>query len=80
MSNDTDRLLLDAMNVEAFLHKLAMMNVEAQHRLALYRLRQQADQARAPAGEPRGDTKTQGAAVPAAQHDPKSAAGAEPGK
>ena len=80
MSNETDRLRPGAMNVEAFLHKLAMMNVEARHRLALYRLRQQAEQARAPAGEPRGDTKPPAAAVPAAQHDPKPAPGAEPGK
>ncbi len=80
MSNESDRLLLEAMNVELFLRKLAMLNVEAQHRLALYRLHQQGDQSRAPAGNSGGETKSAAAAAPAGDHDPKPAASAEPGK
>ena len=52
MSNETDRLLLDAMNVELFLRKLAMLNVEAQHRLALHRSHEKADRSRATADMP----------------------------
>ncbi len=79
MSDEIDRLLLDVMNVEAFLHKLAMMNVEARHRLALYRLHQKSDPSRAPAGNPGGEAKSEGAAASAVR-DPKPAASDEPGK
>ena len=80
MSSDTDRLLLDAMNVEAFLRKLAMINLEAQHRLALYRLQQKADPARASAADPRDGANTEGAAARVGDRDPKSPASGEPGK
>jgi hypothetical protein len=57
MSNASDRLLLEATNVELFLRKLAMLNVEARHRLARYRLYQQGDRSRAPAGNSGGEAK-----------------------
>jgi hypothetical protein len=57
MSNASDRLLLEATNVELFLRKLAMLNVEARHRLARCRLYQQGDRSRAPAGNSGGEAK-----------------------
>jgi hypothetical protein len=78
MSNETDRLLLDAMNVELFPRKLAMLNVEAQHRLALHRSHEKADRSRAPTDDPRDETK--GAAASVSAGDPKPAASAEPGR
>jgi len=80
VSNETDRLLVDAMNVKLFLRKLAMQNIGAQHRLALYRLHEQADRSRAPAGNPRDETKAAGAGARVSDADPKQAVRAEPGK
>jgi hypothetical protein len=78
VSSETDRLLLDAMNVEALLRKLAMLNVEAQHRLALHRSREKAGPA--PAGNPRDEPKAAGAAARVRDGDPKPAASAEPSR
>jgi len=80
MSNETDRLVLDAMNVQLFLRKLEMLNLEAQHRLALYRLHQKAEQSRAPAGSSPGETQNVAAAAPVGDHDRKPARSAEPNK
>ena len=80
MSSDTDQLVRDAMNVQAFLHKLAMIRIEADHRLALYLAHQKPPQPAAPAVSARNETKTEGAAARAGDGDAKPAAGAEPGK
>ena len=80
MSDETDRLLRDAMNVQAFLHKLAMIKIEADHRRALYLAHHKPPQPAAPAANPRNEAKTEGAAARAGDGDPKPAAGAEPGK
>ena len=54
MSAETERLLAEAMNVDALRHKLALLNIEAQHRLSWYRSHYNPDQPRVPAGDPRG--------------------------
>ena len=79
MSNETDRLMLEAMNVQLFLRKLEMLKLEAQHRLALYRLHQ-ANQSRAHAANPGGETRSAAAPARVEHGDPKPAANAEAGK
>ncbi len=80
MSNETDRLQREAMNVELFLRKLQMLRMEADHRLALYRLHQQAERSRVRAGNPGGESKSASAAASAADRETKPAASAQPGK
>jgi hypothetical protein len=48
------RLLLDAHNAALLPHRLAMLNIEGQHRLALYRSHYNPNQPRVPAGHPDG--------------------------
>ncbi len=54
MSAATERLLRDSADVAALRHKLALINIAAQHRLAWYRSHYSPDQPRVPAGNPRG--------------------------
>src|SRR5262245_33034143 len=49
-----ESLLRDAHNAALLPHKLALLNIEAQHRLALYRSHFNPDQPRVPAGHPDG--------------------------
>jgi hypothetical protein len=79
MSNETDRLLLEATNVQLFLRKLEMLNLEAQHRLALHQLHQ-AHRSRAPAASPGGEANSAAAPAGVEHGDSKPAANAEPGK
>jgi len=79
MSNEIDRLELDAMNVQLFLRKLELLKLEAQHREALYRLHQLSAQSRPPAANA-GEAKSEGAPARAEARDLKPAANAEPGK
>ena len=79
MSNETDRLEFEAMNVQLFLRKLETLKLEAQHRLALYQLHQ-AHQSRAPAADPGGEAKSAAAPAGVEHGDPKPAAGAEAAK
>jgi len=53
-SSDTDRLLLDANNAAALAHKLRLIKIEADHRLAWYRSHFDPDQPRVPAGHSDG--------------------------
>jgi len=53
-SSDTDRLLLDANNAAVLAHKLALIKIEADHRLAWYRSHFDPDQPRVPAGHSDG--------------------------
>jgi hypothetical protein len=48
------RLLLDARNASMLGHRLAMLNIEGQHRLAQYRSHYNPNQPRVPAGHPDG--------------------------
>jgi len=50
----SERLLRDAQNVVLFSHRMTMMNIEAQHRLAQYRSHFDPNQPRVPAGHPDG--------------------------
>src|SRR5258708_32622091 len=50
----TQSLLRDSMNAAAFSHKLALLDIEAQHRLALHRSYVNRDQPRVPAGHSDG--------------------------
>jgi hypothetical protein len=58
------RLLLDAHNVAALHHKLALIDIEGEHRLALYRSHFNPNQPRVPAGHPDGGQWTPEGAVP----------------
>ena len=51
---DTDHLLLGPGHPAALAHKLRLLNIEANHRLALYRSHFNPDQPRVPAGHPDG--------------------------
>ena len=79
MSDETDRLMLEAMNVQLFLRKLEMLKLEAQHRLALYQLHQ-AHRSRAPAADPDGEAKSAAAPARVEHGDPTPAASAEAAK
>jgi hypothetical protein len=59
------RLLLDAHNAAMFRHKLALIDIEGQHRLALYRSHFDPNQPRVPAGHPDGGQWTREGAAPA---------------
>src|SRR5438876_11787066 len=50
----TERLLRDAHNATLLSHRLALLNIEAQHRLAWYRSHFNPNQPRVPAGHPDG--------------------------
>src|ERR1700730_2075096 len=50
----TERLLRDAHNAAALSHKLALLDIEAQHRLEWHRSHFNPDQPRVPAGHPDG--------------------------
>ncbi len=54
MSAETERLLAEVMNVDALRHKLALLNIEAQHRLGWYHSHYNPAQPRVPAGDPHG--------------------------
>jgi hypothetical protein len=57
------RLLLDAHNAAALRHKLALINIEGEHRLALYRSHFNPNQPRVPAGHSDGGQWTPEGAV-----------------
>src|SRR5229473_437465 len=50
----TQSLLRNSMNAAAFSHKLALLDIEAQHRLALHQSHFNRDQPRVPAGHSDG--------------------------
>src|SRR5215467_11776523 len=54
LSSDTDHLLPGASDPAALLHRLRLINIEANHRLAWYRSHFNPDQPRVPAGHPDG--------------------------
>ncbi len=66
MSNDIESLLRGANEAAALAHRLAMIRIEAEHRLALYRSRSKPDRPAA------------GAAASPAQPEPPAAAHATP--
>jgi len=66
MSNDIESLLHGANEAAALAHRLAMIRIEAEHRLALYRSRSKPDRPAA------------GAAASPAQPEPPAAAHAAP--
>jgi hypothetical protein len=56
----TERLLRDASSADVLRHKLAMLEIEAQHRLAWHASHFNRDQPRVPAGHPEGGQWTKG--------------------
>jgi hypothetical protein len=64
MSAETESLLAGARDVEVLRHKLRLLNIEAQHRVAWYHSHYNPNQPRVPAGDPRGGEWTREGGVP----------------
>jgi hypothetical protein len=74
MSSDTESLMRGAMEAEAFAHRLTMLRIESEHRLALYLARSKPAQAAAVAHAP--PIVAARPAPPVAQARPASGEGA----
>jgi hypothetical protein len=74
-ASDTDRLLVDADNAAALAHKLRLIKIEADHRLAWYRSHFNPDQPRVPAGRADGGQWTR---TGAGGNDPRILSDAAP--